>query len=430
MTARRSGWLLLILAVALAVRLAVVAATAHQTPQYDAGDYDRHGASIAAGHGYPATVIAEPGGASALRPPTYPYLLAAVYALAGHHVTAGRVLGALLGVLAVLLLYLVARAVWDERVALLAAALAAVFPPLVMLNASLVSESLFVPLELGVILAVLRFRGRGGSLLWAVLVGVLCGLAALTREVALVLVVPAVIGVWTSRPALSWRALRAPALVVLATAVVIAPWTIRNVSRFHRFVPIATQDGLLLAGSYNRVTAADRTYRAGWRPPESLPQFARLFHRPGIDEARLNDELSSSARTYAAHHPFVVPEVVWWSLRRVFVLGGRITPTGASYREMGIPDSLRRTVTASAYVAFVLALAGVIVVVAGLCPRGPLFLWLVPVLMLVGVVLVLGTPRYRAPLDPFIVVLAALGVVTLAARRRGAPAGRPRAVRA
>ena len=97
---------------------------------------------------------------------------------------------------------------------------------------------------------------------------------------------------------------------------------------------------------------------------------------------------------------------------------------------MGIPRRLRTTVTASAYVAFALALVGLIAIVRRALPRGPVFLWLVPLLMLAGVLPILGTPRYRAPIDPFIVLLAALGLVALAARRRAPASSRAPAARA
>src|SRR4051794_29141279 len=96
--------LLLILAVALIARLAVIVATPDFHPIFDAAHYDRLGASIADGHGYPGQFV--PPTPSAFRPPLYPFALAAVHLLGGGW-TAERVLGALLGVVAVLLVFLV-----------------------------------------------------------------------------------------------------------------------------------------------------------------------------------------------------------------------------------------------------------------------------------------------------------------------------------
>src|SRR4051812_49467819 len=100
MRLRGSRLLRLILAVALAVRVGVIVATPHFRPIFDAAHYDRLGASIASGDGYPGQFL--PPTPSAFRPPLYPLALAAVHLLGGGW-TAGRVLGALLGTLTVLL---------------------------------------------------------------------------------------------------------------------------------------------------------------------------------------------------------------------------------------------------------------------------------------------------------------------------------------
>ena len=78
-----------------------------------------------------------------------------------------------------------------------------------------------------------------------------------------------------------------------------------------------------------------------------------------------------------------------------------------------------RLVPASVYVVLALALAGI----AG-ARRTPLFVWLFPVLMVLPAIAVYGLARYRTPIDPFLVMLAAVGAVAayerLAARSAGA----------
>jgi len=186
--------LLLIMALALVLRLSVVAGTWDAQPWGDPADYHVYGAALALAGSYPATTFAEPGGASAFRPPVFPYLLGAAYELAGVRVNAGRLIGVLLGTLTVGLVFLIARRVWDPRHALWAAGLTAVFPPLVWLSAALLSETVFVPLVLGLVLVLLHLRDRPAMLL-AALAGLLLGLAALTRTNGLLLLVPACIAV-------------------------------------------------------------------------------------------------------------------------------------------------------------------------------------------------------------------------------------------
>lgn len=240
--------LFFILALAALVRTAVIVATPDFAPIYDAADYWRHANSIAAGDGYPDSILTPPG-ATAFRPPLYPLLLAAVD-LVGGGWTAARLVGALLGVLAVFLVFAVAVRIWDERVALVAAAGTAVFPPLVILNGSLLSESLFVPLVLAVLLSVLVYRDDP-RLRWAVVAGVMCGLTTLTRSNGPFLLACVVLGIWTMRPLVRRRALIASVVAVGCTVVVVFPWVVRNTMVFDRFVGVATQQGYTLAGTYN-----------------------------------------------------------------------------------------------------------------------------------------------------------------------------------
>jgi 4-amino-4-deoxy-L-arabinose transferase-like glycosyltransferase len=412
-----------IVALALLFRCAVVLADTGYLPAHDAYDYDRHAISIAAGDGYPESGYAQDGGPTALRPPAYPYVLGGVYALAADSLTAGRLLNAVLGALAVLLLYLIVAVIWGRRVALLAGALAAVFPPLVLLSRDLLSESLFIVFELAAVLCVLRFRRSGGALRWAVAAGALCGLAALTREVGLLLLVPIALGTWLSHRRRSVRSLLAPALVAISACLAISPWALRNASEFGRFIPVASSTGFSLAGTYNRVSLEGRVHHAAWRTPVLVPEYSALFDRHGIDEATIDANLRTDATRFAWQHPGYVAEATGANLLRLFYLSGdSVVGLGdrpVTQRGIGSGSSLIERLSLAAAVAF--ALLGVVEIArsqrrargerwAPTVPRGPWFLWAVPILLVAAAAPVNGLPRYRLPADPFLLILAAVGV--------------------
>ena len=266
--------LIVILALALLVRLGTILATPDYEPAFDSGDYVRHAQSIAAGDGFPESVFTSSESPSAFRPPLYPYLLGAVYTVFGDGAgdEAGRILGALIGVLVVYLIFLVGRALWGARVGLWSAGIAAVLPPLAFLNEALISEPLFLAIELGVVLAALGARRAGGDWRLAALAGLLCGLAALTRSNGILLVIPAAIAVWVGRPWLSRPALGAPLAVVAAAALTVVPWTIRNTLEFDQLVPFTTQSGFAMAGAFNDEARDFPAYPATW----TLPQETRV----------------------------------------------------------------------------------------------------------------------------------------------------------
>jgi 4-amino-4-deoxy-L-arabinose transferase-like glycosyltransferase len=409
---------------ALVVRIAVIAGDTGYRPANDAFEYDYLAHSIASGDGYPPSGYLLQGGPTAIRGPGYPYLLGGVYALSGDSRTAGRLAGALLGALSVLLLYLIAKRIWGIRIGLAAALLAAVFPPLVMLSRELLSESLFIPLELGALLCVLNFRRSGGALRWAVTAGALCGLAALTRNTALALLLAVPLGMWTAQARLAARSLVAPLLVLAVAALVIAPWTARNAVEFGRFIPLTTSTGITAAGVYNEASFRDSGSHGAWRDPQIVPGFTWLFTTAGIDEAGVDETLRSEASSFAWQHPGYVAEAFGWNILRMFeVSGGSVVDdTGRVLDERGIGSATPPAERIGLALAAILAVLGVIAIArskpreAGLpprIPRGPLFLWAVPILMLISTALLNGLPRDRLPVDPFLLMLAGIGLIWL-----------------
>jgi 4-amino-4-deoxy-L-arabinose transferase-like glycosyltransferase len=409
--------------------VAVVAADDGYRPGNDAFEYDYYARSIAAGNGYPQSGYLRQGGPTAVRGPGYPYLLGGVYALSGNDLTAGRLLGIALGALSVVLVYLIAKRIWGRRIGLIAAALAAVFPPLVLLSRDLVSETLFIPLVLAALLCVLNFRRSGGALRWALAAGALCGIAALTRNTGFALMLPVVLGVWTARPRLRAASALAPLLAVGCAAVVIMPWIVRDAAEFGQFVPVTTSAGIASAGTYNEASRRDSETHGAWRTPQIVPEFAPLFETPGLDEAEVDERLRRAARDFAWQHPGYVVETSAWNLLRLFeVVGGSVVDAqGRTVDDRGIGSAVSTAERVGIAIAIILAVVGVIAMVRSKpedddqpprIPHGPLFLWLVPILMLLIAAPIAGLPRYRLPADPFLLMLAAIGVAWLLDRQR------------
>ena len=407
--------------VALVLRVVLIITTPHFALIYDSADYEVHGAAISLGFGYPKSLAATPGTPSAFRPPAYPYLLGGVYWLFGIHPNLGRLVGALLGTVTVLLAAWLGAVVWDRRVGLIAGAATAVFPALIVLNGSLLSESLFLPIELGLTLTVVALRRTGPRLWLALLAGALCGLAALTRTVGVVFVIPILWAIIAGGSGWRERA-QGVAVAVLSLVLVMTPWTIRNAEAFHAFVPLNTQTGITLAGVYNNEAGQDNYLEGIWRDfPEQTPDLARklapLYRRPGgINEVQLDHQLTRDALTYAAHHPTYVGVVSALNLLRMFDLGkGHTWTTDRSFAEMNVPASLRLLTTASLQLITLVALLGLIGRATSrrrFRPLGPPVLWAVPLLAVLATIPAEGSLRYGEIADPFIILIAAVTVTS------------------
>ena len=391
-----------ILFAALAIRIVFVIATPNYTLVHDALDYQHHAVSIADGHGFALSY----GRPTAFRPPAYPIFLAAVYLVTGPDVEWGRIANAFVGTGIVALIGLIAFQLWGRRVALVALGLGAIYIPLILVGQSIMSEPLFVLCLLGAIAAVLHSKRWP----WVIAAGVLMGLAILGRANAIILLVPLAAAVW--------RGWRAPLVLCVAAALTVAPWTIRNYDTFHAFVPVSTQFGSALAGTYNSEAKADKVNPASWRTLKRVDDYRPIFNRiRTTPEPVLEKQLRHASIEFIKAHPGYVLTVAYWTTRRMLDLAGM----DWSIHTAATISATRGWAIAGVICLWIFALLALFGATTRQARAAPLWLWAVPVLMYLSVVfLVVETPRYRTAIDPFIVLLAALTV------SRAVPSRRPR----
>jgi 4-amino-4-deoxy-L-arabinose transferase-like glycosyltransferase len=278
------------------------------------------------------------------------------------------------------------------------------------------SEPLFDAFMLGALVAALKHRRSPHRYRWALLAGFVAGLAILTRANAFVLLLALAWAVWDGRPWRARAALGPPVALVAIALVTLVPWTIRNARELHAFVPVSTQFGSALAGTYNDAVRADTQNPAAWQGLKHIPDYAPLFERVGsTPEPVLERELRAAAFHYIRQHPLFVAKVGWWNTRRMLELAG-LKRSRATAATLTINHKWADRGILCFWIVAGLALAGALTHRAR---RLPPYVWLVPVLMFLSVVfLVVETPRYRTPIDPFLVLLAAAAVATGSERAR------------
>lgn len=401
-----SVWACLVLAFLL--RIGALIVSPDYVPLFDAAEHQRIAASLAAGSGYPESPFVQEGGPSAFTAPGYPGLLAILYWVVGDSVTAGRILQAVIGTACVALLSLIAAQIWGRRAAVVTAFVAAVCPFLIAPGLALLSEPLFIFFVLASISAALHGRRSANRARWAIGVGVLLGLAILVRPNGLPVVLALAFAFWPANGASIGRRLLEPAIVVAAVLVVLSPWIIRNAVVLGELT-LSTRDGQAIARTYNEV--------AELSDPPSLPHDSpasiEVTETPGISEAEATGQLRTLGLEYARDHPLYVAKTAARNTLRALHLQdreiARISIVDGSGE--GIPEWFG-PVTIVTFVAVVmLALIGAL---AGGARQAPLFFWLVPVLLWLSVVWMAdGRVRYRSPVDPFVVILATLGVLWL-----------------
>jgi hypothetical protein len=241
-------------------------------PQGDQNFYWRQAQDLAQGFGFVYRNNFGERIPTAAHPPLYSAYLGVVGLLGfseDSHVPY-RLASTLLGFVAVIIIGLTARRIAGNRAGLIAAALAAVYPNLWLNDAMMISESMFSLTVALVLLAAYRCRDRL-STLNVVMLGVATALAALTRAEAAVLIVILVVPVilLTGRgrpngarvpdgdPPVAWGTLaRKSGLALLAAAVVVGPWVVRNYFTFSSH-PVTLSNG---SGFVVEISNCDQTY--------------------------------------------------------------------------------------------------------------------------------------------------------------------------
>jgi 4-amino-4-deoxy-L-arabinose transferase-like glycosyltransferase len=411
-----------LLIVALAVRIAEVQLTSYR-PRNDAGSYLTLASQIAHTGSY--STSRRPGGGaggtrgpSAYFPPAFPYFLAAVDLISGNtgrrgaSVHSARLSQAVLGTATVAMIGLLAFELFDETVALIALALAGFYPVFVELSASLVAENLMTLLIVGATFAGLRAGRSHHPYRWIAGSGALIGLATLTHVNSLVAIVPLAFAVWHAR-----RGWRAPALLIAATLLTITPWIVRNGLVMHRLIWVTDETGITLRGTYNSASAVNSPVPYKWRIFYGIPGEGPLIRQERrLTEPQLSARLESQAFRYIKAHPWSPFEVGYDNSLRLLELEGQ-----SAWRASAYAQSLPRGIADAGVVCFwvlcALALAGAF---THRVRAAPPWIWAIPLLLWLTVALINAeTPRFREPIDPFLILSAACALAAASGVARG-----------
>jgi 4-amino-4-deoxy-L-arabinose transferase-like glycosyltransferase len=329
---------------------------------------------------------------SAGHPPLFVLVLAGVSFFGGTSVLAHQLAEIALDTLAVVAIGLVGREVVSDRVGVIAALLAAVYPGLWATEGEVLSESLYALIVAAMLLIAYRFWRRPS---WpgALVLGLTVGLAALCRGEALLflplLVLPAIAG---ARRVQVGR----PLLLLAATGgalLAIAPWIAYNATRFDEPVLISTNLGYVLAGAN-----CDKTYHG----KEMGYWDVQCASRPATgDESEQSGQLRRLGTSYALDHIGRLPVVTVARVGRVFEV---YKPDRFSFG----PPWVRDLMVGAWYALIPLAIAGAVVLRRRRTTLLPLVAMVAGVTA--AVVLTWGSVRFRVPVDLAFLVLAAVAV--------------------
>ncbi|HWY19638.1 MAG TPA: glycosyltransferase family 39 protein [Candidatus Acidoferrum sp.] len=372
----------------------------------------RIGAAIASGHGFSNPFVA-PTGPTAWEPPLYPYLIAGVFHIFGIYSRASAFvllsINSTFSALTCIPIFLIARRIFSERVAVGSAWTWALLPYVMYWCTRWVWETSLSALLLALIFwLALTMEDRDGVMPW-VEFGLLWGIAALNSTVLIAFLPASGLWAWYHRARRHKSSLAGVVLASVVFVACIAPWTVRNYQTFGKFIFIRDNLGAELRLGNGR--GADGTWMQYLHPTQDLYAM-RQYEAMG--ELKYIEMRKRQALDYikADYGRFVIlclkrfvyywngpPKVsqVWWlaEFRNSLFLASSVLMF------WGLVRALRRQI-----------------------PGAWLIFWLILLYPAIYYV-VFPMQRYRHPIEPEITILA---VYLLTEAGRKSEAGDPRGI--
>jgi len=394
---------LLLMALALRVAVAITLPPRYFFP--DAKDYVNAAENLIQTHTY-GRVAGVPGASPS---PGYPLFLALVYLLLGHSILAVRLSQAILDTLTCLLVFFLAKKVYDRKVAIVSLLAVALYPVAIAWSAFHLSETLYTFLVAVFFLCLVKSFDSPTSLN-IFLGGMTFTLALLTRE--LLVLFPLFIFaalIWTK-----FKLKQIGKYVVifsLGVAVVLAPWVVRNYLSLHRFVLVTDRTGSLQydVTGYVASSNAERAQRdERQRRLEEILSGARGLNDTTYNEVLNFDFMSQHPRLYLKmiyvrfqtlwFHPDGLDRLPSWPLKAAYVFG-QLVFLGLGCFGMFLAIRERNKLTYPLILVF-------------------------PYVTVVILALLRPQPRYKMPFLPYMFIFAVSGLCSIWAALRRSCMGR------
>ncbi|MCC6916349.1 glycosyltransferase family 39 protein [Nitrosomonas sp.] len=392
-------WLVLILCAGFLLRTAAIFSLNHESNGGDELAYISMALNLINGDG-----IKDNMGNYAMYNVGYPlFILAPVFFFFGENIFAARICNMLLGGIAIILCYLTAKEAGAGKIGrLTAAGILALYLPTGVYAVYILKENLMTPLMLGAIWCALRLAHQP-SKKTAAGCGILFGLLALTGNAALSLAAAVTLALILA-PTTTFRKATFMTLVFAIATAVSAPWMIRNASVIGS--PVMNTNGGFNLYLGNNPAATGYFVSIADTPRGSTWEDLRK-----IGEAQASETLKQEAIAWIKDHP--VDFLTLAAKKAVYFW------TPPVHEGKGEQSPIEKIIRISWLIQFIVIVAAALatLLIKALRNKQLLILWLAicsytAVHMLFYVIF-----RYREPVMPIMIVMAALTAESLVLRR-------------
>jgi 4-amino-4-deoxy-L-arabinose transferase-like glycosyltransferase len=350
---------------------------------------------------------------SAFHGPLYPVVLSISSRFGGTSYFDHKMMSIVVGSAVVLAAGLLGKRLGGAAVGLAAAAFAAVYPNLWQIDSLLYPEGLMALLVTVTMILAYRWRDRP-RFATAALFGAVIALAALARGEG-ILLLPLLAFPWimltrTLPRSVRWRHL---AVTFVACVAVLAPWMIRNATSFEKFVPLSTNGNEVMV--YANCASVYNGPFVGYWDFQCQQRVRDAQGEPPGDESQVALYWRSLGFNYARDHAGELPRVVTLRVLRQWELFRPLQNVNLG----GIEGRNRDASTMGLMMFYGLAGLSMVGAVSMRRRRVPLLPLGVQFLSVtITSAYTYGSVRFRAPAEPALCVLGAVGLVPVVALAR------------
>ena len=403
------SWRSLILAaflLGLAIRLVSVLARPHLAPAGDPLEYVGQANLLVEGKGWIEPITYAHNhmqSQTAKLPPLFTLVMAMCSLVGFKSFFAHRIWSAIVGSVAVPVSAALGKEVAGRKVAVITAFGIAVYPNMWLSDGLAMSETLSPILTVLVLLAAYQMWRRPTRTA-AALLGLAIGLAALARDelilLALVVLLPIA---WLAKDKTRRERIRLAGVGVAGVVLVVAPWVGFNLSRFSHPVLISDRFGVTVAAAN-----CDSVWHGPLRGYWSMQCAAESVHGVHGDESAADPLALRHGLHYVQGHLSGLPSIEVARLGRTF---GFYRPVSQIDLDSFVEGRPRLWAFAGLWMFYAFAALSIFGAVRLRQRRVPIFPMLAVGLdVVVAVLLTYGQTRFRATLEPLLVLLSAVAL--------------------
>ena len=347
------------------------------------------------------------------RSPLFPLFLAGLFKLGGENFFYIRIVQAALGAIIALQIALIGRRVGGSGVGIVAGALWAIYPMGVFMSGILYPAILLTSLMTSAVLCLLAKRDSPAYVAWVALAGLLLGAGTLTKPMVFSSIV--VVALWLFAQRRSGRLRLLLVSIFLGSALMsLVPWTLHNAVKHGEFVPVEARSLEELVPWAENATAPTIKGKRGQRQLIQAKGDSTPVAQPSVDSElvgmltrmakRYPGEFMSFFELYPNRVGFLVQSQRDKAHRKKTERFVRYIPFGS--------DLVMTVSILSVGPLYIFAIVGMISMWRGREKRRELSLFVLIVMSFaLSYALSWGKIRYRVPVDPYIILLSAWGVV-------------------